>query len=96
LGVPFEGFGELLGNRRGCPDMFRFRKESSGPNLITFFELFLWGALKIGLEFVILIICILHKGRKLASATGINPFGVLLLSLLLIPAFCPMGYTTLR
>jgi hypothetical protein len=64
LGVPFEGFGEPLGNHRGCPDMFGFWKESGGPNPITFLELFLWGALKIQLEFVILIIHVLHKGWK--------------------------------
>jgi hypothetical protein len=96
LGVPFEGFGELLGNHRGHPDMFGFWKESGGPNLIAFFELFLWGALKIQLEFIILVICILYKGRKWAGLTGINSLGVLLLSLLLVPPFCPTTYATLR
>jgi hypothetical protein len=72
LGVPFEGFGELLENCRGRPDVFGFWKESGGPNLIAFFELFLWGTLKIWQEFVILIICILHKGQKWASVIGIN------------------------
>jgi hypothetical protein len=96
LGVPFEGFGELLGNHRGHPDMFGFQKESGGPNLIAFFELFLWGTLRIWLGFVVLIIHILHKGWKWAGATGINLLGILLLSLPLIPPFHPTTYTTLR
>jgi hypothetical protein len=51
LGVSFEDFGEPLGNRRGCPDMFGFQKESGGPNLIAFLELFLWGTLRVQLGF---------------------------------------------
>jgi hypothetical protein len=76
--------------------MFGFWKESGGPNLIAFFKLFLWGALRIWLEFVVLIIHVPHKGQKWVGVTGISLFGVLLLSLLLIPLFCPTSYTTLR
>jgi hypothetical protein len=95
FGVSFEGFSELLENHRGCPDMFRFWKESGGPNLITFLELFLWGALRIWLEFIVLVIHILYKGQKQASATGINSLGVLLLSLPLVPPFHLTTYTIL-
>jgi membrane-bound ClpP family serine protease len=76
--------------------MFRFWKESSGLNLITFLELFLWGTLRIWLGFIILIIHILYKGWKWAGATGINLLGILLLSLLLVPPFCLTTYTTPR
>jgi hypothetical protein len=43
--VSFEGFGEPLGNCRGCPDIFRFWEKSGGPNLITLLKLCLGGAL---------------------------------------------------
>jgi hypothetical protein len=85
--ILLEGFGKLLGDHRGCPDIFGFQEESHGPNLIALLKLFLRRTFGSRFELIVFIICIFHKSQEWASPTGINPLGVLLLDLPFISLF---------
>jgi len=88
LRVLLETLRELLGNRSSHADVFRLGEESGCPDLVAFFERFIWEVgFRVGrllgcwLSFVFLI-SIFYKGWEGASLTGVYPFGVLPLCVL--------------
>ena len=79
LGVLSETFHKPLGNHSSCMDVFRLGEESGCPDLVAFFERFIWEVgFQVGsrLGFVFLI-SIFYEGWEGASSTGIYSFGVL-------------------
>jgi len=89
LGVPFEGFREALGDSGGRADVLRLRQESSCPDAVSVFQLFirelivLVVGLKVGFTgsesgSVVILFYVLREGWERSSTAGVDPSDILL------------------
>jgi len=83
LGVLLESFHQPLGNHSSRMDVLCLGKESGYPDLVAFFEQFIW---KVGFQVrrlvgcqlgFVFLISIFYEGWEGASPAGVYPFSIL-------------------